>query len=120
MTQGLIVILLIALIALVLIPVFFLVNHFLNDYPEKMEDSSDLLLRKTEIKLKLLICLKDYYSANNLSIEKFSKCLSTNHEVVDDILAERTDKFTTDLLVDFILRTGVSLEIITKNINKQG
>ncbi|HEY0843562.1 XRE family transcriptional regulator [Methylotenera sp.] len=120
MSQAQLVLISIALLSLILIPGILLINYFFKDTHEILEEISELKLEKSRLKLKLLCHLNDWINSNNYSREQVISQLSTTNKIVTEILDQRVDKFTVDKLIDLTLRTGQSVDIITKNkINKK-
>jgi predicted XRE-type DNA-binding protein len=115
MNQAWLVIILIVVVCLILAPSMLLINRAFNRDPEDIDDLSKESLMKLDIKKSLLNTLDKWIKENNCTHVQIADKLSTNLNVVSNIVYQRFDKFTVDHLVNLVLRTGTSVRFIITN-----
>lgn len=111
MDRALYVVVLIVAVFSMLIPGFIWINNNFNNYPEEFDDLTDGALVKLEIKKYLLHELKQWIDENNLTNEQIGGKLAVNKKTIANIVYERVDKLTIDVLVNLLLRADKKITV---------
>ena len=100
---------------LIMTPIILWINNRANDEPESVDDLSTENLDKLEIKKQLLNLLERWIQESGLTHEQIALKLDVTMYAVSDIVYQRFDKFTVDILIDLVLKTGKSVKVVVKN-----
>ncbi len=103
-------------VLLILASAFIWINHHFNDSPEAFNDLDEEALIKLEIKKNLLSELQQWINENHLTNQQIGEKLTVNNKTIANILYQRVDSFSIDMLANLLLRAGKHMSV---SVNRQ-
>jgi predicted XRE-type DNA-binding protein len=101
----------VTVVILILAPAFIWINNHFNDSPEAFDDLDEGALIKLEIKKNLLNELQQWINENHLTNQQIGEKLTVNNKTIANILYQRADRFSIDMLANLLLRAGKHITV---------
>ena len=108
-------IILICLVFFLMAVLIVVSNFFLHDDVEEVDDLSEEAINKLEIKKQLLSTLHHWITENKLTNVQVSEQLKVRKITTENILLQKTDKFSIDRLIVLLHRAGKKTAISMSN-----